>query len=87
MTAITIAGRVAAMAAASAGQPPGEVMGVFAREQAELTARGIPEEIIVAGALLPGADLLESFGAPVPLHSAVGNQVARVVGVLDGASR
>jgi hypothetical protein len=86
MTAITIAGRVAAMAAASAGQPPGQVMGVFARKQAELTTRGIPEEIIAAGALLPGADLLDPFGAPVSLHSAVGNQVARVVGVLSASS-
>ena len=50
MTAITIAGQVAAMAEASAGQPPGEVMGVFAREQAELAARGIPERIKAAGA-------------------------------------
>jgi hypothetical protein len=56
MTAVTIAGQVAAMAGASAGQPPGEVMGVFARQQAELAARGIPEGIIAAGALLPGQD-------------------------------
>ena len=43
MTGITIAGQVATMAEASAGQPLGEVMGAFAREQAELAAGGIPE--------------------------------------------
>lgn len=43
MTAVTIAGQVAAMADAYAGQPPEEVMGAFAREQAELAAGGIPE--------------------------------------------
>ncbi len=43
MTGVTIAGQVAAMAEPSAGQPPGKVMGAFAREQAELAAGGIPE--------------------------------------------
>ena len=40
MAAVTIAGQVAAMADAPAGQAPGEAM-VFAREQAELAAGGI----------------------------------------------
>ena len=34
MTGVTIAGQVAAMAAATDGQPPREVMDVMAREQA-----------------------------------------------------
>jgi peroxiredoxin len=79
MTAVTIAGQVAAMADAYAGQPPEEVMGVFAREQAELAAGGIPEAVIAAGAVLPDADLLDRFGAPATLHHAIGDQPAVVV--------
>jgi hypothetical protein len=56
---------MAAMAAAPTGQPPAEAMGVFAREQAELAAGGIPDGVIAAGALLPDADLLDPLGAPV----------------------
>jgi peroxiredoxin len=79
MTGVTIAGQVAAMAAATDGQPPREVMDVMAREQAELAAAGIPEGIIAVGALLPDADLLDPFGAPTTLYSAIGDQVAVVV--------
>ena len=46
MTGVTIAEQVAAMAAATAGQPPREVMDVMAHERAELAARGIPEGIV-----------------------------------------
>jgi len=79
MTGITIAGQVAAMAEASAGQPLGEVMGAFAREQAELAAGGIPEGIIAAGAVLPDADLLDPFGTPATLHDVIGDQPAMVL--------
>ncbi len=79
MTAVTIAGQVAARAETSAGQPPGEAMGVFAREQAELAAGGIPDGVIASGALLPDADLLDPLGAPVTLHDAIGDQRAVVV--------
>jgi hypothetical protein len=79
MTAVTIAAQVAAIAAVPAGQLPGEVMDAFAGEQAELAARGIPEGIIAAGAMLPDADLLDPFGAPASLHGAVRNQPAVVV--------
>ena len=43
-------------------------MGVFAREQAELAAGGIPDGVIASGALLPNADLPDLpdlLGAPV----------------------
>ena len=79
MTAVTIAGRVAAMADAYAGQPPEEVMGAFAREQAELATGGIPQAVIAAGAVLPDADLLDRFGAPATLHDAIGVRPAVVV--------
>jgi peroxiredoxin len=79
MTVVTIAAQVAAIAAASAGQPPGEVMDAFAGEQAELAARAIPKGIIAAGAMLSDADLLDPFGSPASLYGAVGNQPAVVV--------
>ena len=79
MTAVTIAGQVAAMADAYAGQPPEEVMGAFAREQAELAADGIPEAVIAVGAVLSDADLLDRFGAPATLHDAIGDRPAVVV--------
>ena len=86
MTAVTIAGRVAAMAAASAGQPSGEAMGVFAREQAELTARGTPEEIIAAGALLPGADHVVRWVDVNPDYTRRSG-AWQILAALDGASR
>jgi len=39
MSGVTIAGQVAAIAAATDGQPPREVTNVMARQQAELAAR------------------------------------------------
>lgn len=80
MTAVTIAEQVAAMAETPAGQPPGEAMGVFAREQAELAEGGIPDGVIASGALLPDADLFDPLGAPAMLHDATGDQ--RTVAVL-----
>lgn len=86
MTAITIAGQVAAMAAAPTGQPLGEVMGVFAREQAELAARAIPEGIIAAGALLPGADHVVRWVDVDPDYTTRPG-AWQILAALDGASR
>ena len=44
-------------------EPPIEVMGAFAREQAELAANGLPTGIAPAGTILPDADLLDMHGA------------------------
>ena len=79
MSGVTIGGQVAAMAAATDGQPPQELMDAMAREQAELAATGIPERIVAVGALLPDADLLDPFGAPATLYGTVGDQPAVVV--------
>ena len=79
MTAVTIAGQVAAMVDTPAGQAPGEAMGVFAREQAEVAAGGIPDGVIASDALLPDADLFEPLGAPGMLQDAIGDQRAVVV--------
>jgi peroxiredoxin len=67
------------MADTPAGQAPGEAMGVFAREQAEVAAGGIPDGVIASGSLLPGADLFDPLGAPGMLQDAIGDQRAVVV--------
>jgi hypothetical protein len=79
MPAATIAQHVRALAEIMAGQPPNEVMGVFAREQAELASRGAPEGVLSAGATLPDADLLDAHGTATTLYHALGDQVAVVV--------
>jgi hypothetical protein len=43
MTTATIADQVAAMSATMVAQPPNELMAIFAREQSELAARGVPD--------------------------------------------
>ena len=71
-TSSTITERVAQMHATMAAQPPNEVMGAFAREQADLAAGGLPAGIAPAGTVLPDAELLDAHGAPVTLSAAVG---------------
>lgn len=60
------------MAETMAAQPPNEVMGAFAREQAALAAQGMPAGVVDAGATLPDADLLDPHGAPISLYRALG---------------
>jgi hypothetical protein len=78
-TPSTIAERVAEMHATMAAEPPSEVMGAFAREQAELAASvpagiapaGIaPAGIAPVGTALPDADLLDVHGAATTLYAA-----------------
>jgi peroxiredoxin len=69
----TIAQRVAEMHATMAAEPPVEVMGAFAREQAELAASGLPAGIAPAGTVLPDADLLDMHGAATTLYAAAGD--------------
>jgi peroxiredoxin len=66
----TIAQRVAEMHATMAAEPPSEVMGAFAREQAELAASGLPAGVAPAGTVLPDADLLDVHGAATTLYAA-----------------
>jgi peroxiredoxin len=79
MPAATIAQQVKALAETMASQPPNEVMGVFAREQAELASRGTPEGLLSAGMTLPDADMLDAHGTTTTLYHALGDQVAVVV--------
>jgi peroxiredoxin len=65
----TIAERVAEMHATMAAEPPSEVMGAFAREQAELAA-SVPAGIAPVGTALPDADLLDVHGGATTLYAA-----------------
>jgi peroxiredoxin len=76
---ITIAQQVRRLAETMAAQPPNEAMGAFAREQADLAARGAPTGVTLPGVTLPGADLLDPHGATASLHEALGDQAAVLV--------
>ena len=75
----TIAQQVSALVETMAAQPPNEVMGAFTREQTELATRGVPDGVIVVGATLPDADLLDPHGASITLYQALGDQLAVLV--------
>jgi peroxiredoxin len=75
----TIAQQVSSLADTMASQPPNEVMGAFAREQAELSERGAPTGVRSAGNTLPDAQLLDSHGEGTTLYEALGGQSAVVV--------
>jgi peroxiredoxin len=75
----TITDRVAEMHAIMAAEPPGEAMGAFAGEQAELAAGGVPGGIAQAGTVLPDAELLDVHGAATTLYAAAGGGPAVMV--------
>jgi len=75
----TIAQQVSSLAETMASQPPNEVMGAFAREQAELAARGAPKGVLPAGTTLPDAELLDPYGAATNLSEALDGQTAVIV--------
>ena len=74
----TIAERVTEMHAAMANEPPNEVMGAFAREQAKLAASPAPD-VAPAGTVLPDAELLDARGAATTLYAAAGDGTAVLV--------
>jgi len=79
ITSSPITERVAQMRAAMAAQPPSEVMGAFAREQADLAAGGWPAGVAPVGTVLPDAELLDVHGAPITLSAAVGGGMSVLV--------
>ena len=79
MTTDTIAEQVSTMHAGLANQPPNEIMGAFAREQADLAARGIPSGVAATGASLPDADLLDAHGTPTTLYAVTDGRPAVIV--------
>jgi len=74
----TIAERVAEMQATMAAEPSSEVMGAFAREQAELAASA-PAGIAPVGIALPDADLLDVHGGATTLYAAAGDGTSVLV--------
>ena len=62
-----------------ANQPLSDVFSVFATEQAELDAKGIPAGVIAAGAKLPDAELLDPRGDAVALYDVLAARPAVVV--------
>jgi Redoxin len=79
MTTDTIAEQVSTMHAGLANQPPNEIMGAFAPEQADLAARGTPSGVAATGASLPDADLLDAHGTPTTLHDVTDGRPAVIV--------
>jgi peroxiredoxin len=75
----TIADRVAEMHAVMAAEPPNEVMGAFAREQAGLAAGGVPVGVAPAGTVLPDAELLDVHGVATTLYAAAGGGTSVLV--------
>ena len=75
----TIAKQVSNLAETMAAQPPNEVMGAFAREQAVLAGEGMPEGVIEVGASLPDSELVDPHGVATTLYEALGDQVAVLV--------
>jgi peroxiredoxin len=75
----TIAEQVSRLAETAAAQPPNEIMGVFAREQADLAARGRRAGVIEVGAILPDAELLDPHGATTSLYAALGGRLSVLV--------
>ncbi len=75
----TIAQQVSNLAETMAAQPPNKVMGAFAREQADLAAKGAPEGVIAVGATLPDSELVDPHGVVTTLYEAPGDQVVVLV--------
>jgi peroxiredoxin len=75
----TIADRVVKMHEGMSGTIPDAVRRAFGAEQAELDARGIPAGIAQPGETLGDFELLDVYGAPIALSTAVGGRAAVVV--------
>jgi peroxiredoxin len=75
----TIAEQVRQMSEAMAAQPPNEVMGAFAREQADLAARPAPAGVVEVGATLADVELLDPHGSATGLYQALGGRVSVLV--------
>ncbi|MDR3663568.1 MAG: peroxiredoxin-like family protein [Mycobacterium sp.] len=75
----TVADRVDQMHRDMAGQLPEEVSAAFAAEQADLDARGIPENAAAPGDTTPDVPLLDVHGAPTTLAAELDGRPAVIV--------
>jgi peroxiredoxin len=79
MPSTTIAEQVNVLKAGSASRARSDVMSAFAREQAELAVRGMPDDLIKVGSTLPDASLLDPHGEPTSLYGALGGRPAVLI--------
>jgi peroxiredoxin len=63
----TISDQARALASASAERLPAHVIAAFTADQAALDARGVPQNVLPPGSVMPDADLLDVHGAPTSL--------------------
>jgi peroxiredoxin len=75
----TIAEQVRQMNETMAAQPPNEVMGAFAREQADLAAQPAPEGVVEVGETLADFELLDPHGSATSLYKALGGRLSVLV--------
>lgn len=75
----TLAEQAAAIAQASAGRLPAEVLATFGADRAKLNAAGVPADVARVGSVVLDADLLDAHGAPISLGQARGNRPAVLV--------
>jgi peroxiredoxin len=78
-TTSIIAGQVASLHRASAGQLPAEVAEAFAAEQRDLAAAGHPSGVAEPGSRLPDGELLDVAGEPATLAETLGGKPAVIV--------
>ena len=63
----TISDQARALASGPAATMPADVMAAFAAEQAALETRGVPQNVVAPGTVMPDGELLDMDGAPTSL--------------------
>ena len=74
-----ISDQARALATASAARLPADIMGAFAADQAALETRGVPQNVVAPGSVMPDGDLLDVHGAPTSLTRLRASRPAVVV--------
>jgi peroxiredoxin len=67
MHTLTIAQQSDAVTARAAETMPAKVKDAFAAEQAALDVRGVPNDVVTPGTVMPDGELLDVHGAPISL--------------------
>lgn len=75
----TIAEQAEALAAGSASAMPADITAAFAADQAALDARGVPDDVVAPGTVMPDTDLLDVHGAATSLAQLRNGKAAVVV--------
>jgi peroxiredoxin len=75
----TISDQARALATSSAASLPADVIGAFAADQAALETRGVPQNVVAPGSVMPDGDLLDVHGAPTSLTRLRAGRAAVVV--------